>query len=593
MAVLLKRMWQHILPRRRIQFGILCVLMIISSFAEVISIGTLLPFLGVLTAPERVFQNPLAKPVIQALNLDEPKQMLLPLTIAFCIAVVVSGAMRLLLLWAQTRLSYAIGADFSFSVYRRTLYQPYSVHLSRNSSEIISGITGKTISVIYGALIPILTIITSVIMLFMILSALVAINPTIALVAIVGFGAIYISIIQIMKKRLSLDSKRIARESTNLMKTMQEGLGGIRDVLIDGTQATYCDIYRNADLPLRRAQANITIISGSPRFGTEALGMVLIAVLAYSLAGSSAGFATAIPVLGALALGAQRMLPVLQQLYSSWTTIKGGEASLKDVLDLLDQPLPEYTLKPMPEPIHFQRDISLKGLSFRYTQDAPWVLQNMNFIIPKGSRIGFMGITGSGKSTLLDIFMGLLQPTEGNMAIDGVPISSENYRAWQAHIAHVPQAIYLSDTSITENIAFGIPVNQIDHERVRQAAQKAQISETIETWNKQYKTIVGERGIRLSGGQRQRIGIARALYKKADVIVFDEATSALDNETEHDVMEAIESLGNDLTILIVAHRLTTLKYCTQIIELAEEGVRRTGSYYEMVEQIDNDHAVIS
>ena len=320
----------------------------------------------------------------------------------------------------------------------------------------------------------------------------------------------------------------------------------------------------------------------SPRYALEALGMLLISALAYMLALQPNGIAKAIPVLGVLALGAQRLLPILQLAYSSLSTIQGGQASLKDALELLEQPLPEYADQPPVRPLMFRKQIELKNLSFRYTEQTPLVLNNLNLEISKGSRTGFIGVTGSGKSTLLDVVMGLLQPTDGALEIDGQSITSANNRAWQAHIAHVPQAIYLSDSTIEENIAFGIPKGNIDHNRVKQAAQQAQIAHIIESWPKKYNTYVGERGIRLSGGQRQRIGIARALYKQADVIIFDEATSALDNDTEQAVMEAIESLGNELTILIIAHRLTTLKNCTQVVEIGEEGIKRIGTYTDIV-----------
>jgi ATP-binding cassette subfamily B protein len=314
----------------------------------------------------------------------------------------------------------------------------------------------------------------------------------------------------------------------------------------------------------------------------EALGMLLITALAYTLAQQEDGVSKAIPILGALALGAQRLIPVLQQIYGSLSSVQGGRVSLQDTLELLDQSLPEYHDQPAPKALPFHNQIILKQLSFRYCQQTPWVLNNLNLVIGKGSRVGFVGITGSGKSTLLDIVMGLLQPTQGTIEIDGQSITSSNNRAWQAHIAHVPQVIFLADSSIEENIAFGVPKDQIDHKRVRKAAQQAQIAESINSWPKQYQTFVGERGIRLSGGQRQRIGIARALYKKADVIIFDEATSALDSETEQAVMQSIESLGENLTILIIAHRLTTLKACTQIVELGEGGVRRICSYQDIV-----------
>lgn len=581
---LLKRLWYHIGPRRRGQFGLLLTLMLLASFAEILSIGTVLPFLGVLTAPERIFELPTAQPVIQALKITEPKQLLLPLTIVFCVAALVAGAMRLLLLWASTRLAFATGADLSISIYRRTLYQPYAVHCARNSSEVINGISGKANGVIYSIIVPTLTLISSTVMLIAILVALLMVQPVIALLAFGGFGFIYAVIIRLTRKQLLVDSMCAARETTQVIKSLQEGLGGIRDVLIDGSQATYCKIYRNADAPLRRAQGNSFFIGSSPRYGMEALGMLLIATLAYSLAQQSDGIAKAIPILGALALGAQRLLPVLQQAYASWTQINSGQASLKDTLELLDQPLPDYADQPAPQPLPFNLHISLKQLDFRYSLQTPYVLKQLNLTITKGSRVGFIGTTGSGKSTLLDIIMGLLQPIEGSLEIDGKIITLGNRRAWQAHIAHVPQAIFLADSTIEENIAFGVPKDQIDHDRVCQAAQQAQIADSIESWPKQYQTFVGERGIRLSGGQRQRIGIARALYKQADVIIFDEATSALDNDTEQALMQSIESLSKDLTLLIIAHRLTTLKNCTQIVELAEAGIRRVGSYQEVIVQ---------
>ena len=513
--------------------------------------------------------------------MNSASQLLLPFTVIFGFAALSSGGLRLLLMWASTRLSFATGADMSISVYRRTLYQPYSVHVARNSSEIINGISSKTGTVI-GTFSSILSFISATIILLAILITLISVDPVIALTAFAGFGLLYAIIIKITQSRLVVNSQRIAHESTQVIKSLQEGLGGIRDVLIDGTQATYCQIYRNADLPSRRAQGNNLFISSSPRFALEALGMLLISGLAYMLALQPNGIAKAIPVLGALALGAQRLLPMLQVAYGAWSNIKGSEASLHDALELLDQPLPDYADQPPAKPLPFHKQIELNNLSFRYTERTPQVLNTLNLAIYKGSRTGFIGVTGSGKSTLLDIVMGLLQPTEGTLAIDGQSITSDNNRAWQAHIAHVPQAIYLSDSTIEENIAFGIPKGKIDHERVKQAALKAQIADIIETWPKKYKTYVGERGIRLSGGQRQRIGIARALYKQADVIIFDEATSALDNETEQAVMQAIETLGQDLTVLIIAHRLTTLKNCDQIVELADGGIKRIGTYDEIV-----------
>jgi ATP-binding cassette subfamily B protein len=352
----------------------------------------------------------------------------------------------------------------------------------------------------------------------------------------------------------------------------------MRDVLIDGSQAIYCQIYHNADLTLRRAQGRNQFVSASPRFAIEALGMVAIAVLAYWLVQQTDGITKAVPILGAIAIGSVRLLPLLQQAYSARSVIMSGQIILQDVLELLERPLPDDVDQPPPKPLPFKQSISLNQLSFRYSSGSPYLLEKINLTIAKGSRIGIIGTTGCGKSTLLDIIMGLLSPTNGTLEIDGQILTSSNNRAWKTHLSHVPQSVYLADSTVGENIALGVAKDKIDYQRVKESAQQAQISDSIESWPNQYQTFVGERGIRLSGGQRQRIGIARALYKQADVIIFDEATSALENETERAVMQSIEGLNKNLTIIMVAHRLSTLKNCTQIIELGGGVIKRTDTY---------------
>lgn len=580
----IQRLWGHISRPRRKQLALLLALMVLSSFAEVLSIGAVLPFLGVLVDPASVFGHARVRPILATFNVHTSGQLIGFLAVAFSLAAILAGAMRLLLLKASARLSFTTGAELSVSIYRRTLFQPYSVHVSRNSSEVISGILAKTTNVIYGIIMPLLTLFSASIMLVVVGGALISVDPLISLVAMGGFGLIYAVVIKKTRHRLNAGGQSIAQQSTQLVKAMQEGLGGIRDILIDGTQHAYCQKYRDADAALRGAQENNQYISQSPRYAIEALGMVAIAGSAYFLIQVPGGNAKAIPVLGVFALGAQRLLPVLQQAFASWSSIQGAQASLRDTLHLLDQPMPEYAGQGPASPIPFRQSITLRNVSFRYTVNTPWVLRCVNLHIAKGSRVGFIGTTGSGKSTLLDIVMGLLLASEGELAIDGVSVNKRNMRAWQAHIAHVPQTIFLSDATIAENIAFGVPSSLIDHDRVRRAAQKAQVAATIESWSGQYETMVGERGVRLSGGQRQRIGIARALYKQADVIVFDEATSALDTETERAVIEGIECLGDELTVFMVAHRLSTLRSCTQVVELVDGVVQQSGTYSVMVEQ---------
>ncbi len=578
------RLWGHLSVRRRKQLPVLAVLMIVASFAEVASIGALLPFLGVLTSPERIFAHELAQPFIHLLQIQSGQELLLPFTLIFIAAAIFAGLMRITLLWAQTRFSRAIGADLSAQVYERTLYQPYSLHLSRNSSEILAGVSKA--SGLVGSLIqPAMLVCSSVAILVAVSLTLFAIQPIVALIVFLGFGLIYTAFVAITKRRILNNSQTIAAQQIRANKAVQEALGGIRDVLIDGTQPAYSKLYKQALMPMQLALASNQVVAASPRFGVESLGMVLIAGLSYTLASSSVtsgGVTNATLVLGALALSAQRLLPVLQQIYSAYISIKGNQASTQTALDLLDQPMPALALSGPVKPMTFQTGVTLKDLGFRFTAQGPWVLRHLNLQIPKGSRVGFVGVTGSGKSTLLDIVMGLLTPTEGTLLIDDNVVNTQNARAWQAHISHVPQAIHLSDTTIAENIAYGAPAELINLQRVKQAAQQAQISQTIEGWPNGYGTLVGERGVRLSGGQRQRIGIARALYKRANVIIFDEATSALDHETEASVMRAVEALGSGVTVLIIAHRLTTLKNCDQIVELAAGGIKAVGDYKQML-----------
>lgn len=580
---LLIRLWRHITPRRRGQFFLLLGLTLLSSIAEVVSLGAVLPFIGIITQPEKVFESPAMVSVAHALGITSGADMVLPLAIAFATAALAANGLRLLLLWGGLRVANATGADLGIEVFRRTLYQPYSVHVARSSSEIIGGITQK-VGLATGVLISVANMVTSALLFAAIMMTLLIVDPLVAIIASASFGSAYGIVAWLTRHRLVRNSQCIAKKQTTVVKSLQEGLGAIRDVLLDGTQAVYCDGYCNAVQPLQRAASENSFMGGAPRYVMEALGMALIAVLVVVLSHRSSGVVAALPILGVLAIGAQRLLPLMQQIYGNWASISGSRAALIDVLGLLDQPLPAEASQPEPAPLVLNDAIHFSDVRFHYGDKGPWVLNGINLVVPKGARIGFVGSTGSGKSTALDLLMGLLDPTQGEILVDGRPISGDLKRAWQRTIAHVPQNIFLADSTVAENIAFGISPDKIDHERVRKAAEQAKIAEFIESRPEGYDAFVGERGVRLSGGQRQRIGIARALYKQASVLVFDEATSALDNETEQAVMQAIEGLSQDLTIFIIAHRLSTLKSCTHIVELADGGIKRTGTYQEIVTQ---------
>jgi len=580
---LTKKLFLLMERRRRYQFLILLTLMILTSMFEVISIGAVMPFLGVLIEPSNIFELPAAQSFIQFLGVDQPTQIIFPISALFAIAVVMSGVMRVLLLWASVKFSFILGVDLSVGIFTQVINQPYIAHTKQNSSEILSAISIKIAQVINGVVLSALNMIGSFIIFIAIITILIVINPGASLIAILFFSLLYLFFYLYVKKKLKVNSSNITRESNSLIKILQEALGGIRDIIIDGNQKFYRSIFWRADLVFRKSLGNNLFITNSPRYFMETLGVLLIILLAYMLSTQGEkSFADGIPVLGALVLGAQRLLPVMQIFYNSWGNIKGTHFVLEEVLVFLNIN-DSKTMNVINNNCAFEKNIRLKDVSFGYDENSLPAINKINIDIKKGDCIGIIGKTGSGKSTLIDIMMGLLDPTHGTLEVDENVITSSNRRAWQSRIAHVPQNIYLSDSTLEENIAFGIPVEEIDSSLVRRAAISANIDSVINEWPLKYKTILGERGIRLSGGQRQRIGIARALYKQADVLFLDEATSSVDSITESSIMKAIEKLGNDVTLIIIAHRITTLKNCSRILELTNEGIIYEKAYSDITE----------
>lgn len=569
---LLGRLWLRIESRRQRHFLLILPLMILASLAEAISIGVVVPYLGLLVSPQKVFEIKQLKYFFSYFQITSVVDLIFTLTLVLIMATIFSGGLRLFLLWVVTKFSYNTGADLSNNIFRRTIYQSYEVHCNRNSSEIINGIYNKVNGVI-SIINMTLVFIGSCIMLataFILLSIL---SPIAAISISSIFGITYFTLAKFTKKILKNNSESVSIESSRLIKCLQETLGGIRDVLLSGTQEFYCDIYRRADFSLRKAASGTYFISAGPRYIVETLGVTMFILLAYFLSLDEGGILGAIPLLGALALGMQRFIPILQQGYAAWTQMKGSQKSLEDVLGLLDQPLPYVAENTLKGKTSFKKSISFKDVNFFYDGTSTCILRDVNICIEKGDRIAIMGRTGSGKTTFLDILMGLVRPTSGVLAVDEVDIDHINCDAWQELIAHVPQNIFLIDATIEENIAFGVPKDKIDFELVKRAAKAAQISESIEQWPKKYNTLVGERGVRLSGGQRQRIGIARALYQAAEIIVFDEATSALDYDTEAAVMASIDGLEQNLTIIMVTHRLSSIVKCNKVIKIENGGVK--------------------
>lgn len=563
---LMKKIWENISYIRKLEVVGLLTLMIFTSFSEIFTIGAVIPFLITLSSPESANKNQIIFFISERIGNINSSDLLLYMTTIFISAALLSGGMRLLLLYLSNKITYLTGGELGLKIYRNTIYQPYLVTLNRNSSEIINGVWYKTNSVT-DSIMMVLTIIGSLIMLISILSILIFINPLVTIAAISVFGIGYAVIIRFTRKKLLISGERISKSSSEIIKVIQEGLGSIRDVLLDGSQEVYCATFKAVDTPLRNAQGLRSFIASSPKYVMEAIGIVLISTLAYLLTIRSTGVDQAVPVLGAIALGSQRLLPILHQLYSSYSGLLANKAALKDSVDLLEMPIPNILNDKKTLPIPFEKLITFNNIFYRYTSDGHWILESLNLKIEKGIKLGIVGKSGAGKSTLVDILMGLLESTEGSLEIDGELVDKKNVRAWQMLIAHVPQSIFLADTSVAENIALGVPIGQINMERIKEVSKQAEIDKVIEALPKQYNTIIGERGMRLSGGERQRLGIARALYKQASVIIFDESTSALDIETETAVMKTINGLAKNLTVIVITHRVESLKNCQKIVRI--------------------------
>lgn len=564
--------WRHISRRRKWQALVSVILTLAGGVAEIISLGAVVPFIAVLTAPEQVLQNPIASRIAGWAGISAPREMIVPLSVLFCVAAIVAGVLRVAQLWYNIRFAQVVGSDLSAEVFRRTLYQPYTFHLNQNTSTILTFVTQKVGAVVSG-LQATLNLSTSLFLGISIIGALLAINTPVALATAILLGFLYYVFAKLSRRSLQKNGVIQARETVLYVKVLQESLGGIRDVLLDNNQEVFLNIFRKSQRSAAAAGSKNYVTGSIPRFVLEPAALLVLVGVAAVLATSGAGLATMLPLMGVLVFGAQRLMPTLQTAYQMYAGIVGSNEATREVLVLLQQPLSVAAFSIAPPPLPFLKEIHLQELSFRYGPSSALVLDRVELCIPKGARIGFVGKTGGGKSTTVDLIMGLLLPTGGTIEIDGLELSGDRMRAWQRTVAHVPQSIFLADVSLAENIAFGVPLPSIDFALVQHAARQAQIDEFIEQQALKYQSLVGERGVRLSGGQRQRIGIARALYKRASVLIFDEATSALDSETEQAVMQSIEQLSRELTIILIAHRVTTVERCEAVYEVAGGKIR--------------------
>ncbi|HEV2043144.1 MAG TPA: ABC transporter ATP-binding protein [Sphingomicrobium sp.] len=555
-------LYRSLSRRRRRQAWATIALMLVGAVAEVVSVGSILPFLAVLTNPTRLDTIPIVSGLIAMLP---PGTNLVAVTaMAFIGLFIFAGLIRLALAWVSQALTFSIAYDLSVSAFAKLIHQPYSYYVARHSGEALSQFE-KLQYLTFSVLLQGVQALISTVIATLLITLLIVINPTVALISAGLLIGTYVLISFGVQAVLRRNSEAVSLHAMLRVKRVQEALGGIRDILLDRSQPAFEREFERSANIFRRVSALNAFISMSPRIVIEMVGMVLIGAYAWSLSGSPGGLTAAIPMLGAFALGAQRLLPLLQQSYNGWSTFLINRRNLIDVVELLTldiRKLPEAA----PGERTFRQSITFDRVGYSYPTGGK-VLHDVSLTISRGERIGIAGTTGSGKSTLMDLLLGLLEPTEGEILIDGRRLDDSSRAGWQSEIAHVPQAIYLTDDTLAANIAFGVPTAEIDMSRIEEAAASAGIGDFIAGLADGYATMTGERGIRLSGGQRQRIGIARALYKRASVLVFDEATSALDTRTEEGVMASVATLGKDITIVMIAHRLTTLKDCDRIIHL--------------------------
>jgi len=560
---MIRRLFVHLSPRRRRQFVLLGILVLAGAAAELATIGALVPFIALLASPEQFQEYAVIRGGFEFMGWTDPTEAVVPMAVAFTLIILLAGLVRLGHIWASTRFVFAVGRDLSVEAYERILHQPYEFHTQTNSSEV-QACLNKIQMVASRVVQPLVRSVSALAIALAIITALLLVNAVLTLLVFGSLFGMYLIFSRLVRRVLASNGSVIARAQGRRIQMIQEGVGGIRDVILDSVQREHTGMFGTLEARMRNAQCQNTFVSEVPRHVIEILGILLLTGVAVVLAGSDSGLEAALPSLGALALGAQRLMPQAQSLYSGWSNLASSRAVLADVLFYLELPIDsacrdDIQIDPMP----FDREIRIEAVGFCYSEGKRPVLEGVDLVVPRGSRIGITGRTGSGKSTLLDLLMGLLPPTEGRVLVDGHDIWAGSVAAWRKRIAHVPQHIFLLDASVEANIAFGVAPERIEPDRVRRAAAAAEIESFIQSLPEGYATRVGERGARFSGGERQRLGIARALYKNADVLILDEATSAIDDDTAMRIMDNIQRERREQTLIVVTHNRELIRACSE------------------------------
>ena len=554
---------------RKVQLIILSVLMIFLSVAEAISLASIVPFIGVFMNPDMFFSNPWLSFFINFFGINNNDQLFLLVTIIFISLLILSFLIRIFTLYLTNKITYFIEADLKIKIFKYNINQSYSYHLKKSSYIVMSNIVQKTnaIAVFANSFIQILG--CSLTVLF-ILGVLLIIEPFIILSISSVVILFFIFIAFLNRDRILKNSEKISQNQDKIVSTFQDSVGYIGEIILYSLQNIFTTKFNKSSQQIAESQTYNANVQQSPRIYLEYLTLFCLVILIFYFNQSEFEIVNSFTLLAALGYGSQKVIPLINRVYVCYSSMRNAQASVIDVLSVLDSSKKEENENLLSEKIILDSSIKLDNIYFSYNNDENYILKNISLEIKKGSKVGIKGTTGSGKSTLSNIIVGLLDPTKGKLIVDDILINSQNKSAWQKNIAIVPQNIFLNDVSIAENIAIGIEKDKIDLEKIKNVARQAQISDLVENKPNQYNEKVGERGIKLSGGQKQRIGIARALYRDAKIILFDEATNQLDVDTETLIMDSMYSLDKEITVILIAHRLSTLERCDKVIDLSKD-----------------------
>lgn len=583
MLNLLKKLKEILHPKDKAKLLILLLFMVFAGLLEALSIGIVAGFVAIVADSDILFNMERIGPLLEFLGIENSRDILIYGTVLLIFIFITKNSYLIFYKYIKSRFVFNRYKSISVRLFNIYMNVPYSFHLRRNSADLIRNVTSETRMLANNVLLPILQIMAEGIIALSIVILLFAFEPAVTIMTLVILGGVSVLFLKATKNSIRKHGKKALEERTGVIKTVNEGIGGFKDATIMNRQFWFIEKFKKSISALSRAHIFTKSAKESVRPVVETIavtGMLLIAVVLLWRGYSIASLAS---ILALFALSIQRLLPAIHNIVEQYTSLRYNLYSVDPIYkDLVN--LKKYDKKEKDkeeERISLKEKIELKNVRYTYPGSREVVLRDVSLAIPKGLAVGFVGATGSGKTTLVDLILGLLEPVKGNVYIDGKEIK-ENLRAWQRNIGYIPQFIYLSDDTICNNIAFGLNKEDIDKKRVEKAVKAAQLDDFIKRLPEGIDTIIGERGIRLSGGQKQRIGIARALYNDPEVLVMDEATSSLDNVTEKFVIEAIEKLKQDRTVIIIAHRLTTVKNCDKLYILKEGKIVSEGNYEELL-----------